>query len=114
MAEKFLRGKVAVAVSDMKKSIQFYTKTLGFKLAEDYGDWAEIKGPGITLGLYPSEPCKKGGNLSVGFEVKDLDKATSALGKKGVKFDFFEEDYMRFAYFSDPDGTELYLAQKKK
>ncbi len=115
MAVVFKRGKVAVMVATMARSIKFYTKTLGLKLLANYGEWAEIKGPGITIGLYPAKRSgRKEESVSIGFEVKDLDKAAKALAKKGVKFQFFDEDYMRFAYFSDPDGTELYLAEKKK
>lgn len=114
VAKMFKRSKVAIAVSDMGKAIKFYTKVLGLKLDERYDEWAEIKGPGVTLGLYPGKRGKKSSeDISIGFEVNDLDKTVDALEGKGVKFEIVDEDYMKFAYFTDPDGTELYLAEEK-
>jgi catechol 2,3-dioxygenase-like lactoylglutathione lyase family enzyme len=45
MPWKIVGSKVALTVPSMKSRIDFYTKKLGFKLLEDYGDWAELKGP---------------------------------------------------------------------
>ena len=115
MAMMCKRTKVAIMVSDMGRAIKFYTKTLGLKLDVRYGnDWAEIKGPGVTLGLFEGTLAKKSSdNISIGFEVADLDKSVSALKKKGIRFELEDGDCMRFANFFDPDGTELYLASHK-
>lgn len=111
-----MQAKVSIMVKNMDRSIRFYTKTLGFKLGMRYGnDFAYLTGFGVALGLsqdnskyYPNK-----GNLSIGFEVKDLDKAAADLKKKGVSFELDEDEDCRFAFFEDPDGTPLYLVEKK-
>lgn len=39
-----------------------------------------------------------------------------ALAKRGIEFvdDVVEDSPMRFAFFRDPDGVELYLAERSE
>ncbi len=106
-------SNVTIMVSNMDKAILFYTETLGLKLGNRYGDhWADIEGPGISIGLHPaSKDLKKGDNLSIGFKVTDIDKSVSELSKKGVIFKLQDDDQVRLASFTDPDGNAMYLVQ---
>ncbi|MBI1767522.1 MAG: VOC family protein [Bacteroidetes bacterium] len=110
-----LGGNVTVMVSDMDTAVKFYTETLGLKLRNRYGDhWADVDGPGISLGLHPAgKDVKIGNNLQIGFKVDDLDKAVADLERKNVKFTTQDDTQVRLAIFADPDGNALYLAQSK-
>jgi catechol 2,3-dioxygenase-like lactoylglutathione lyase family enzyme len=71
-------ANVTVIVSDLNCAIRFYTKTLGLKLLNQIQtQWAEIQGPGLTIGLHPAGPHgPKPGNsesLAIGFTVDNLD-----------------------------------------
>ena len=107
-------GNVTIMVKDIDKSIQFYTKTLGLQLGEVYGkEWAEIKTKGLTIGLHSHRKTKeKNQGISLGFTVQKLEPAMKALKKKGIKFNgVHREGPVSLAFFSDPDGTPLYLCQ---
>lgn len=106
-------ANITVMVSDMDIAVKFYTETLGFTLKNRYGDhWADIDGPGIAIGLHPTDKdIKKGDNLQIGLKVPDLDKAISELEQKGVRFKIHQDDQVRLAFFTDPDNNMLYLAQ---
>ncbi|MBX2911920.1 MAG: VOC family protein [Cyclobacteriaceae bacterium] len=106
-------GNVTVMVANMDRAIKFYTETLGLKLANRYGDhWADIEAPGIAIGLYPTAShANKGDNLQIGLKVPDLDKAISMLERKGLHFNIHNDGQVRLAFFTDPDGNTLYLAQ---
>jgi len=112
-------GNVTVMVSDMKRAVEFYTKTLGLELKAHYGDhYAEVKAQGLTIALHPvSAKGPKAGNsesLSIGLGVDSLEKTMAELKAKGVKFsDVTDDTQVKLAFFGDPDGNPLYLAQSK-
>lgn len=111
-------GLLTVYVSDLNNSVEFYTKTLGLNLKMHIpSHWAQVESPGLSIGLHPSGPkSPKPGNsesLMIGLTVDNLDAAMGELRKKGVKFkgDVLDDDQLRIAHFSDPDGNPLYLAE---
>jgi catechol 2,3-dioxygenase-like lactoylglutathione lyase family enzyme len=114
-------GVVTVFVSNMDRSVQFYTQTLGLKLAERYGDrWATIDaGPGLTIGLSlaSAKDPKPGTNgaMMIGLEINGrIDDAVSRLKARGVNFISIatKSEGGLGARFLDPDGNELYLWQE--
>ena len=114
-------GVATVFVSDMDEAVRFYTETLGLKLAFRFGnEWASIKaGDGLTIGLHPASkdsPAGKKGSITIGLQLSEpIQKAVSLLKERGVKFrgSIIEDKGLSFAYFLDPDGNELYLAEVK-
>jgi catechol 2,3-dioxygenase-like lactoylglutathione lyase family enzyme len=115
----FTGGNVTLMVSDFNRAVRFYTETLGLLLKSRAGDaWAEVQAPGLTIGLHPAgeqgpQPGQAS-SFSIGLEVEKLDTAMAALKEKGVEFVHTVDDKAaRFAFFSDPDGTPLYLAELK-
>ena len=112
-------GYVTVPISNMARSIRFYTKALGLKLryrAEN--EWAEVKGPGIVIGLHPMmglrRKAKPGKScMSIGFTVRKLETEMVRLKKKGVRFapKIMDEGPVRLAFFNDPDGNPLHLCE---
>src|SRR5215469_3270431 len=115
----FKGANVTVIVSDINKSIQFYTDTLGLQLKFQAGnDWAEVTAPGLTIGLHPTvrEHGPRPGNsesLSIGFTVDNLQKVMAALKNKGVVFsqNTIEDGPVKIAFFADPDKNPLYLCE---
>ncbi len=51
-------GNATVFVSDMDRSVRFYTEVLGLRLANRFGNsWATVEaGKGLTIGLHPASP----------------------------------------------------------
>ena len=116
----FTEGNVTVMVSSVKRAVAFYTKTLGLKLRyKPHEDWAEVQAPGLVIGLHGMHghgtPPGKPEGFSIGFTVKRLEKAMEAFKKKGVRFSprIMDEGPVRLAFFTDPDGTPLYLCEVK-
>lgn len=113
-------GNTTIYVADINAAIAFYTEKMGLKLRMRAGDnWAEIDaGAGLILGLHPAEAHspKPGtrGSLSIGFNVtQQLEDVVKELEGRGVQFHgpLVEDEHVRLAFFGDPDGNSLYLAQ---
>ena len=112
-------ANVTLMVSDMKKAVDFYVDLLGLKLKARYGDnFAQVEAPGTIIALHPTTgegPRPRGSeSISIGFAVNDLDKSKTELEGKGVKFSRIADDnQVRLAFFTDPDGNTLYLSQSR-
>jgi methylmalonyl-CoA/ethylmalonyl-CoA epimerase len=109
-------GLVTILVRDMDEAVSFYTSTIGLQLKSRYGnEFAILQGPGITIGLHPAQPSEAG-KVSIGLHVDALEEAIAALSKRGLEFagGIVDDPPMRFAFFRDPNGVELYLAQESR
>ena len=107
---------LTIMVVDMDRSIDFYTKKLGFTLSNRWGDnYAEIDAAGMKIGIHPAikEFPKSENHISVGFLVDNLDRYAELLKTNSVQFTTDEDQALKFAFFSDPDGTPLYFGQMK-
>jgi catechol 2,3-dioxygenase-like lactoylglutathione lyase family enzyme len=106
---------VTAMVSDMDASIKFYTEVLGLKLKNNYGGhYAEIDAPGLIIGLHPGGKAgQKISGLSIGFMVTDFDEWVEALKQKGVTTNVINDGWSRLCTFTDLDGNEIYLSEKK-
>ena len=115
----FSSGNVTVYVSNMDRAVDFYSGTLGLKLAYRFGDhWASVEvGKGLTIGLHPASagmPAGRKGSMTIGLELSgSIHDAISTLEAKGVRFEgpVNEGKSGSFVSFRDPDGNQLYLAQ---
>jgi lactoylglutathione lyase len=110
-------GAVILLVSNIEKSIRFYSEILELPIKTKSNDWTEFFNNDTVLALHPA-PRKKGivktgsGTL-VGFEVTDLDSTVKRLKEKRVKF--FkrpkEEPFGKHAIVRDPDGHLISIAE---
>lgn len=106
-------------VSDMNQSVKFYVETLGLRLKTRHGDhFAQIQAPGAIIALHPSSktsPDTKGGSMSIGFSVDNLEMTIQELKAKGVRFvsGIVDDEQVRIASFTDPDGNQLYFSQSR-
>ncbi len=115
-------GNVTVYVSDMDRSVKFYSETLGLKLAYRFGNhWAAIEvGKGLTIGLHPASaemPAGRKGSMAIGLELSgSIRDAIATLESRGVKFSGGANDGKAGAFvsFEDPDGNLLYIAELRR
>lgn len=119
----FRAGVVTIYVSDMDRAVEFYTHTLGFALKERFGNhWASIDGgPGLTIGLHPATaevPAGRQGSIALGLYLSGpIDEAVRTLSSRGARFTgpvINDEGVLSLAFFTDPDGNPLYLAEMVK
>jgi len=115
----YTNGSTTVMVKDFDRAFRFYAETLGLPVKMRAGDeYAEVALPGLTIGLHNAshgEPTGGAPGVQLGLQVDDLDAAMAELKTRGVTFGHvINADSRRFAYFTDPDGTSIYLAQLPK
>lgn len=119
-------GFVRIFVSDLKKSLDFYSKTLGMKI--DYTDeknWVQFKsGAEVSLAIEKCDPnhVEVGSKLvgrfvGVSLMVDSLSEIYEELKQKGVKFTGIPEKQHwggTLVHFEDPDGNVLTLMEEAK
>jgi catechol 2,3-dioxygenase-like lactoylglutathione lyase family enzyme len=115
---------VIIYVSDVRKSLGFYQKALGFRLIEHYDGYARLRSTRgrTTLALHETEgnePPPKSNRIVLYFEVKRLENVCRDLARDGVKFSQMPKLMpwgWTHAYLRDPDGHEisLYWAGRKR
>ena len=113
--ENLQKCRINIMVSDMDDAIAFYIGKLELELINRFGNhYAEIQAPGLMIGLHPtSEKITKGNNISIGLGVINFDSTLENLETKDIKFKIEVDGWIRLAYFSDPDGNSLFLAENK-
>ncbi|API88860.1 hypothetical protein BKP56_05985 [Marinilactibacillus sp. 15R] len=118
----------AIIASDYEKSKEFYTEILELKVInETYREERKsykldlaIGSAQIELFSFPDPPKRPSmpearGLRHLCFEVNDIEKAVSWLGKKGVEVEPIRVDPItdkRFTFFKDPDDLPLELYER--
>jgi catechol 2,3-dioxygenase-like lactoylglutathione lyase family enzyme len=114
-----------VFVADVGRAVEFYTETLGLKLLYRAGDhFAMVDAGDLKLGLHP--PARNAGapgtrgSIQVGLTVAcPIEQAVDTLKQRGVRFssaqgsEIVDDGQVRLAFFTDPDGNDLYLCEVK-
>jgi catechol 2,3-dioxygenase-like lactoylglutathione lyase family enzyme len=118
-------GSATVFVSDLETSVQFYTNTLGLHLEYRAGDhFAMVDACGFLIGLHPPGPRTPApgtsGSIQIGLTVSEpIERVVETLRERGVRFQEHEgrvvidDSTVKLAFFTDPDGTVLYLCEVK-
>lgn len=119
----------AVAVSDMDRARAFYEGKLGLSPATDHepdDNRAYRCGEGTVIHVYLSPDHAGGSSATVaGWYVDDIERVVEELTSRGVSFEHYDEGPIvtddegiatfeggaRVAYFRDPDGNTLSVAQ---
>jgi predicted enzyme related to lactoylglutathione lyase len=111
-----IKGVAAVwlPVTDMERAVAFYGETLGLKVTEHDGDWSEVDGNGLRIGLNGSEsesPRGDGGALVAFQPDGELEQEVERLKGAGVAFsdEISEHPWGRIVPFKDPAGNDLQL-----
>jgi catechol 2,3-dioxygenase-like lactoylglutathione lyase family enzyme len=117
----------AVAVSDIDSARKFYEGKLGLSVGIDSGENLQYRcaeGTVIHVYLSPEHAGKSTATL-VGWGVDDVEGVVDELTAKGVAFERYDEGPIitdekgiarfeggaKVAYFRDPDGNTLSIAQ---
>jgi len=102
-----------LVVNNLKESLQFYTKTLGLNLVEEYADCIKLKAGEHEVimfqGTMEAINYEHGynSNSSLVLTVSNLDEKINELKSKGVVFVHKspnENRWGRYAAFKDPSG----------
>jgi catechol 2,3-dioxygenase-like lactoylglutathione lyase family enzyme len=116
-----------LAVSDMDTAREFYEGKLGLLVGIESGDNLQYQcGEGSVMHVYlsPDHAGKSTATL-VGWGVEDVERVVNELTSKGVAFERYDEGPIitdergiakfeggaKVAYFRDPDGNTLSIAQ---
>ncbi len=113
---------VTLHVSDLEKSVAFYTQTLGMEEASRFGPEGHRI---VMLGLADAAkvelicdnkalPQMPGAGVSFGLETGDLDALTDTLKKAGfaVEGPISPGPHLRFSFVKDPDGYTVQLVEQ--
>ena len=115
---------IAIICSDYRRSLDFYTKTLGLRvIAEHYRAARDSYKTDLALGddyvvelfSFPSPPRRVTNPEATGlrhlaFATDDLDAAVSELDKSGIPHESVRTDEYtgrRFFFFRDPDNLPI-------
>lgn len=101
-------------VADISRSIEFYTKKLGFEIDFRYEDfYAGIGKDGFSIHLKTGKPSieerhnkRRNEDLDIVFSVTNIEVLYEELSNKSIEFaqPLREMDYGKEFYIIDPDG----------
>lgn len=114
---------VALIVSSLDRSLDFYQRALGFKILqkvfrEERNSWkVDLTRDEIQLEMFtfPGAPARPSypeamGLRHLAFSVVDLEKFHEELKKKGISVEEIRVDHLtgkKFFFFADPDNQPL-------
>jgi predicted enzyme related to lactoylglutathione lyase len=99
-------------VSDVSRSVDFYSGTLGLEITQQEDEWAELEANGLKIGLNAREDEGGVGGGVLAFQPDEgVEEAVEELRAAGVDFPdgVTEHPWGRIATFHDPDGNDLQL-----
>lgn len=111
------------AITDSARASQFYVGTLGLTLRYEDDFALVLDANGIELRLQKVSALTPSGFTTLGWEVRNVDAVVTALEEQGVsleRYHWLEQDARgvwqapsgaRVAWFRDPDGNLLSVAQ---
>jgi len=113
-----------IAVKDLDRARTFYEDTLGLRVKNEMGDEVLSMKSGDTLiNVYRSEFAGTNKATVLTFQVDDLEREVRVLKQKGVFFEHYDlpglqqqgdvyvAEGFKTAWFKDPDGNILSLAE---
>jgi len=113
-ASKINKMSPQFLVADINRSIDFYTKKLGFEMDFLYEDfYAGVSKDGFTIHLKVGKPSieerqtkRKNEDLDIVFSVSNIENLYEDLSNTSVEFTqpLREMDYGKEFYIIDPDG----------
>jgi len=105
---------VWMPVEDIERAKSFYGNTLGLRITNEDGEWAEVDANGLTIGLNGREPSGAGveGGPVVTFQPEaGLEETVDGLKGQGVEVPagISEHPWGSVATFKDSEGNDIQL-----
>ena len=113
-----------IITRDLARAKEFYSQTLGFTQTGEDPFAAVFDLNGVMLRITPVKDHQPQPHTVLGWEVQDIEAEVTALTARGIKFQIYEgfgqdalgiwkspDGKARVAWFHDPDGNNLSLAQ---
>jgi catechol 2,3-dioxygenase-like lactoylglutathione lyase family enzyme len=112
-----------VAVKDLDRARKFYEDTLGLKTKDEWGEGVTLESGDTLINLYRSEFAGTNKATTLTFDVDDIEREVKELKEKGIFFehydlpglqqegDLYVAEGFKTAWFKDPDGNILSLAE---
>jgi catechol 2,3-dioxygenase-like lactoylglutathione lyase family enzyme len=116
-----------IAVSDMPRAREFYEGTLGLTVGTDSGDNVAYScADGTSIHVFSSPHAGNSTATLAGWLVANVEAVVDELASRGVRFERYDdgpiitddkgiasfEGGAKVAYFKDPDGNTLSLAEQ--
>lgn len=108
------------SVNDIPKAKEFYGQVLGLNVTEANGMLELEIANGSKVLVYPKPNHIPATYTILNFPVNDIEQAVDALTKAGVRFEIYDEEYLKtdqkgivrgqgpnIAWFKDPAGNIL-------
>lgn len=109
------------STNDIGKAREFYGRTLGLEVSEEHGLLNLHLSGGANVLIYPKAHHSPATFTVLNFPVDDVDKTVEELGKRGVRFEIYNEPELKtdakgisrnnggptIAWFKDPAGNIL-------
>jgi catechol 2,3-dioxygenase-like lactoylglutathione lyase family enzyme len=111
------------AITDAARAANFYVGTLGLTVSYEDDFALVLDANGVELRLQKVRALTPTGFTALGWEVRDVDAVVTALEEQGIsleRYRWLEQDARgvwqapsgaRIAWFRDPDGNLLSVAQ---
>ena len=113
-----------VIVSDMRRSVAFYSQVLGLPIRFESTHWTEFESGAATLALHLHDPASgsgevpplRAGQSRPGLTTPDLDAFHERMKQHGVPCAQEPRDTFgtRIAQYKDPDGLVLSVSEHAK
>ena len=115
-------GHAIVFVSNMDRSVRFYTEALGLKLTNRFGDnIAFVEAGRLVVAIHPKTPNTVDpgtkGSVMLGLTTGEpIDRVIGRLTTRGVRFTgpLARSAEGAFVPFEDPDGNVLYIWEESR
>ena len=109
-------------VKSLEASLHFYQDVVGLDVRRRFGAkpgplFAFLGGEGSEIELIEDgrgSPCEYGKDISLGFEVKNLDEAMAFVKEKGISVHsgpVQPNPHVRFFFVQDPDGLQIQFVE---
>jgi predicted enzyme related to lactoylglutathione lyase len=113
---KIEKIKYMIMAQDMKRAIQFYTKTLGLKVLFETDMWTELQWEGSTIALHGGGDGKAN-PTGLSIQVSNIQLACEEAKKAGATILHGPEDRegepIILAGLRDPEGNEVMFTEYK-
>ena len=113
-------GQIALHVSDIERSVEFYGDKLGMPKIFDAPNLAFFDNGGVRLILSAGEGEPSGERSVIYYKVDDIQKAHAQFAAAGIEFQddphiiHSSENYeLWMAFFKDPDGNQLAIMDER-